>query len=170
MSPMPSCQMATSGMARKAETRGIRSPFFEMGNQEIDRLTNLADDSANACLGCERIFDKRDVEAVREWTGGNMGKLLLGQALPVTPVNVGKGRRPDARAGNPVYSLACGLTIGQVSLNADALVDRSAATTEIGHRFRHIRHRRDVVVGAVERLAIHAPIAVHSSPNLLINM
>src|ERR1700744_2606028 len=170
MSPMPSRQMAASGMAGKAETRGISSPFFEMGNQEIDCLTNLADDSANACFRCERIFDERHVEAVCEGAGGNLGKLLLGEALPITPVNVGKGRRPDARAGNPVYSLARNITIGQVSLNADTLVDRSAATTEIGHRFRHIRHRRDVVVGTVERLAIHAPIAVHSSPHLLINM
>src|SRR5271156_2991105 len=112
MSPMTSCQMASSGMARKAETRRIGSPFFEMGRQEIDRLTNLADDSANACLGCERIFDKRHVVAVRERAGGNMGKLLLGQTLPVTPVNVGKGRRTGAGAGNPVYSLARGLTIG----------------------------------------------------------
>src|ERR1700678_3825983 len=103
MGPMPGRQMAASGMARKAETRRIGSPFLKMGNQEIDRLTNLADDSANTCLGCERIFDTRDVEAVREWPGGNMGNLLLGQALPVTPVNVGNGRRTDPRAGNPIY-------------------------------------------------------------------
>ncbi len=108
---MPSCQMAAGGMARKTETRGISSPFFEMGHQEIDCLTNLADDSANACLRCEGIFDKRHVDAVREWAGGNMGKLLLRQALPITPENVGKGRRAGARAGNPVYSLVRGLTI-----------------------------------------------------------
>src|ERR1700722_2724766 len=99
MSPMASCEMAASGMARKAETRGIRSPFFEMGHQEIDCLSNLADNSANACFGCERIFDERDVEAVRERAGGNKGKLFLGQALPVTPMNVGNGWRTEARTG-----------------------------------------------------------------------
>src|ERR1700679_1189909 len=137
MGPMPGRQMAASGMARKAETRRIGSPFLKMGHQEIDRLTNLADDSANACLGCERIFDKRYIEAVRKRTGGNMGKLLLGQALPVTSVEVGNGRRTDARAGDPVYSLARGLTIGKVSLDIAPLVDRCAAPTEIGHRLRH---------------------------------
>src|SRR5580698_432573 len=103
--------MAASRMARKAEARRIGAPFLEMGHQVIDRLTNLADDNADACLGCERIFDKRHVKAVRKGAGGNMGKLLLRQTLPVAPVNVGKGGRADARAGDPVYSLARGLTI-----------------------------------------------------------
>src|ERR1700742_1469683 len=110
MSSMTSCQMAAGGMTHKAKTRRIGAPFLKMGHQEIDRLTNLFDDGAHACLGCECIFDKRHVEAVRKRTSGDMGKLLLGQALPVTSVNVGKGWCADPRAGNPVYSLARGLT------------------------------------------------------------
>src|ERR1700744_420922 len=112
MIPRRSGRMTAGRMSHKAETRGIGAPFLEMSHHEIDRLTNLANDSANACLGCERIFDKRHVEAVRKRAGGNMGKLLLGQALPVAPVNVDKGGRADARAGDPVDSLARCLTIG----------------------------------------------------------
>src|SRR5580692_10461607 len=108
-----------------------------MSRQEIDRPANLTDDSAHTRLGRYRIFDKRHVEAVRERTGSNMGEVLLGQALPIASVNECNGRCSSVRAGDPVYSLARGLTIRQVSLDADALVDRSAATTEIGHHFRH---------------------------------
>jgi len=51
-------------------------------------------------------------------------------------------------------TLACSLTIGQVSLDADTVVNRSAAAAEIGHRFREIGHCGDVVVGAVELVGV----------------
>src|ERR1700761_5905788 len=111
MAAAPSRQISAGGMTHEAETRGIGSPFLEMRHQEIDRTGDFADDGANLCLRSERVFNKRHVEATRERAGGNMRELLLGQTLPIAPMDESQGRHPDAWVGDPVHPLTYALSV-----------------------------------------------------------
>src|SRR5207237_4123725 len=91
---------------------------------------------------------------------------LLVVALPVAAVNEGQGRGAGRAARIDVQPLARPDAVGHVDLPAVTLAKRLAPNPTIGEvsLALHRPHRGAVVVGGVQRGAVHASIEHRSTP------